>query len=93
VSTASFHPGGNEPSGPDDEASLWSQLGLPEPPYLDERREPPINRALLLRLIRRELTSEQARAVYWLVVSFVSWRDAHAQLVAEEFRRRPAGPP
>jgi hypothetical protein len=92
VNAASITPGDNDAEDDRDDRSLWSQLGLPEPEYLDESRAPPVDRSLLLRLIRRNLSAEQARTVYWLIISFVSWRDAHAELVAEEFRRRPPTP-
>jgi hypothetical protein len=92
VNAASIPSGENEAEDDRDAGTLWSQLGLPEPEYLDESQAPRVDRALLLRLIRRNLSAEEARAVYWLIISFVSWRDAHAELVADEFRRRPPTP-
>lgn len=65
-------------------------LGTP-PAFLDESLAPAVDRPLLAALARGELSEEQARAAYRLVVSFKSWSDAHAEAVAEAFRGRPPG--
>jgi hypothetical protein len=68
--------------------SLWAALGLPEPLRQDESLAPEIDHDLLVRLVRRELPEEQARAVYHLIHAFQSWTDAHAQVVTDEFHRQ-----
>jgi hypothetical protein len=68
--------------------SLWDELGLPEPPFFDENKAPPVDRELLRQLVRRELSEERDKAVGKLVVLFKSWSDAHLEVVREESRRR-----
>lgn len=63
----------------------------PPPTFQDESLAPAVDRPFLAALARGELSEEQARAAYRLVVSFKSWSDAHAEAVAEAFRGRPPG--
>lgn len=48
---------------------------------------PEVDHDLLLLLVRRELAEEAASLAFRLIYSFESWRNAHADLIAEEFRR------
>lgn len=70
------------------DVTLWQELGLPEPRFEDERTAPAVDRDLLGRLVRKELSEDASRDVYRLIVSYASWRDAHAQVVANEYRRQ-----
>jgi len=67
--------------------SLWAELGLPEPQAWPEDLAPTVDRDLLLRLVRRELSDEATRSCFRLIQAFTSWRDAHAEVLAAEFRR------
>lgn len=71
---------------PDDDQSLWEELGIPEPEYLDERLAPPVDRDLLRSFVRHELSELGSRAVARMIVTFVSWRDAHGDVLLEELR-------
>ena len=71
-------------------ASLWQALGIPEPEFRDESLGPAVDEELLLRLVRRELSPEQQRAVYLLIDSFRSWSEAHAKLLVTAFRQSQA---
>jgi hypothetical protein len=72
--------------------SLWQELGLREPKPLDERLAPPVDRELLLKLVRKELPEAAARSVYRLIVMFESWRQVHGEILAEEAgRAKPPG--
>lgn len=77
----------DEGSG-EENRSLWDELGLPEPAYLDESRAPAVDRSLILKMVRRELSEERAKAVGRLIVLFESWNDAHVEIVREELKRR-----
>lgn len=66
--------------------SLWAELGLTEPEFLDESLAPEIDEALLRRLVRQELPEKVARAVYRRIYSFKSWHHAHAQVLLDELR-------
>jgi hypothetical protein len=77
---------GADDSSNDADRSLWEELGIHEPVYLDERLAPPVDRELLRRLVRRELSELAARAVTRMIVTFVSWRDAHAEVLLAELR-------
>lgn len=68
-------------------ASLWKALNLPEPRRIDDRLAPEVDRDLLLRLVRKEIPGNAARAAYRLVHAFDSWKKAYAEIVIEEFRR------
>lgn len=54
----------------------------------DAALAPAVDQNLLLALVRGELSAEQSRAVYQFIHSFRSWNDAHAAVLAAEFRRR-----
>lgn len=75
----------NYPSIPTSLAAL-DELKL-DVRFRDDRLAPEIDRNLLQRLVRNELTVEASRAVFRLIHSFESWRNAHADIVVEEFRR------
>ena len=47
---------------------------------------PPVDEALLLKLVRRQLTRDEAREAYRLVHTFPEWNEAHSRLLVEEFR-------
>jgi hypothetical protein len=78
---------------PDDEElpkSLWAALGMPDPVFRDESFAPTVDRELLTRLVRSELSEPEARAAYRLIHSFKSWTTAHTEiLIAEYHRNRP----
>ena len=90
-------PDNPSPNRPPDEPScekaeelrqtLWEEFGLAPPAYRNESLAPEVDRDLLQKLVRRELPDKTARVVYWLVYSFRSWTDAHAEIVVSEFRR------
>ena len=81
-------PKSDDEGGGKETRSLWDELGLPEPPFLDESKAPPIDRELLRQMVRRELPEPRAKAVSKLVVLFKSWADAHREVRREESRRR-----
>lgn len=72
----------------EDDRSLWSELGLPELDLLEGGESPEVDRELLLRLVRRELTERAARIVYRLIYTYANWNDAHTQILVEEFAKR-----
>lgn len=74
--------------GDEETRSLWADLGLPEPAYLDERLAPKVDRELLVKLVRNELPASVARVAYRLIVMFASWSDVHDEVLAEKARRR-----
>ena len=74
--------------GEDERRSLWDELGLPEPPFLDESRAPPLDRELIRQMVRHELPEEREKEVGKLVVLFKSWSDAHYEIILEEMARR-----
>lgn len=78
----------HDEGGDEEFRSLWAELGLPEPEFLDESRAPPVNRELIEKLMRNELPRKAADEVYGCIVLFQSWSDAHKQVVDEELRRR-----
>lgn len=67
----------------------WNEIGGSAPAYEDDALAPDVDRPLLVRLIRGQLDPSSAAAVNRLVLSFASWRDAHAELAAAEFRTAP----
>lgn len=73
--------------------SLWSELGLPEPIYRPADQAPEVERDLLVRLSRGELSERNARIIYRLIHSFESWRDAHAEVVVDEYHRKQTSGP
>jgi hypothetical protein len=81
-------PNSGDEGGGEKVRSLWAELGLPEPPFLDEGRAPPIERELIRQMVRRELSEERSKAVGKLIVLFKSWSDAHLEILREETRRR-----
>ncbi len=81
-------PKSDDEEGGDENQSLWEELGLPEPPFLDEGRAPPVDRDLIRQMVRRELPEERAKELGKLVVLFKSWSDAHVEIVREELQRR-----
>ena len=74
--------------------SFWSELGLPETEYVDDELAPKIDKALLLRLVRQELSEEVARPLYRLIYSFSAWHQAYSAVMIEELKRlsRTANP-
>jgi hypothetical protein len=82
--------GADDVASEEEGRSLWEELGVTEPEYLDERLAPPVDRELLRRLVRHELSETAARAVSRMIVTFASWRDAHAEILLEEVKLRPA---
>lgn len=76
-------------------ASLWKWLDLPELRGSDAEA-PQVEREVLLKLARKELSPGAARAAYLLIDAFESWKKAFAEIVIEEFRRKrppPSQPP
>lgn len=76
------------------QASLWAELGLNEPEFLDESLAPQVDEVLLRKLIRQELPENVARATYRLICSFASWHHAHSKLLLAELqksRQHPEG--
>ncbi|MGH7136271.1 MAG: hypothetical protein ACREHD_11065 [Pirellulales bacterium] len=67
--------------------SLWADLGLTEPEFLDDSLAPDVDEGLLRRLVRQELPEKIARAVYRRIYSFASWHHAHAQVLLDELKK------
>ena len=67
------------------ERSSDSEFVLAPGDFRDESLAPEVDRELLMRLIRSELSEEASRAVYRLIHCFKSWRDLHAELTASHF--------
>lgn len=83
----------SSPLGKDDadvaRRQAWGELGATPPAFKDDALAPEVDRALLVRLVRGELAQQTAESVNRLILSFPSWRDAHAQVAAAEFRTTP----
>jgi hypothetical protein len=58
-----------------------------KPPFRDEALAPNVDQALIKALVRRELSTADARAVYRLVYSFKSWSDAHINALVRDYQR------
>ena len=69
--------------GEEERRALWDDLGLPEPPFLDESLAPPLDRELIRQMVRHELPEEREKAIGKLVVLFKSWSDAHREIVLD----------
>ncbi|HEX5443906.1 MAG TPA: hypothetical protein VFW87_08770 [Pirellulales bacterium] len=69
----------------------WNEIGGSAPGYEDDALAPAVDRPLLVDLIRGQLDPSAAAAVNLLILTFGSWRDAHAELAAAEFRTAPPG--
>lgn len=82
-------PKAEDEGGGEENRSLWDELGLPEPPFLDESRAPALDRELLRQMVRHELPEPRAKEVSKLVVLFKSWSDAHLEIFREETQHRP----
>lgn len=82
-------PKSDDEGGGEEFRSLWDELGLPEPPFLDESKAPPVDRELLRQMVRHELPEPRAKAISKLVVLFKSWSDAHLEIFREETDRPP----
>jgi hypothetical protein len=74
--------------GDEEPPSLWEELGLPEPDFLDESRAPVVDRDLIRKLMANELSEKRAKEVTRLIVLFRSWSDAHKEIIEEGLRRR-----
>jgi hypothetical protein len=68
--------------------SIWKLFNLPEPRRYPDRYAPKVDRELLLRLVRKELPRNSARAVYRLIDAFDCWRQTFAELVVKDFREK-----
>ncbi len=55
--------------------------------FRNECLAPEVDHELLRRLARKELSRETSRMAFRLIHSFESWRNAHADVVVEEFQR------
>lgn len=66
--------------------SLWTELDLDAPDFLDESMAPEVDEGLLRSLIRQELPEKISRALYRLICSFASWHHAHTKLLLEELK-------
>lgn len=60
--------------------------------FRNEDLAPAVDRNLLLALVRRQLSPNQARSVYQRIHAFRSWSEAHAEILIAEFRRQPLDP-
>ena len=85
--TDAGHPSETQDTEVRAQRSLWAELGLNEPDFLDESLAPEVDEPLLRSLIRQELPEKVARAVYRLICSFASWHHAHTKLLLEELKR------
>lgn len=82
-------PKSNDERGDDEFRSLWAELGLPEPEFLDESRAPPVKHDLIRQMMRDDLPKKAADEVYRYILLFRSWSDAHKEIVNELLRRPP----
>jgi hypothetical protein len=64
--TDAGHPSEDQETEVSEPHSLWAELGLNEPEYLDESLAPEVDEPLLRSLIRQELPEKVARTVYRL---------------------------
>lgn len=85
--TDAGHPNHDHKDEAGAQPSLWAELGLSEPEFLDESLAPEVDEALLHSLIRQELPEKVARAVYRLICSFESWHRMHTKVLLEELRK------
>ena len=53
-------PNTDDEEGGEENQSLWEELGLPEPPFLDKSRAPPVDRELIRQMVRCELPEKRA---------------------------------
>ncbi len=65
--------------------SLLVELDKPRPPFKDESLAPAVERALLWRLVRGELSDAEAEGAYRLVYSFRSWDEAHTEILVQHY--------
>ncbi|HVA51834.1 MAG TPA: hypothetical protein VNH11_36165 [Pirellulales bacterium] len=83
-----------EPSASDDKGGHqsdpgpWEMLGIPEPPFLDDRMAPQVDRQFLQKFVRGELPKPSAEIAARLVLLFASWHGAHQELLASERKGR-----
>lgn len=68
--------------------ALREFLGVTEPVRRDDEWAPPVDRDLILKLVRRELPENEARGVYKLIQLFQVWNDAHQVVLISEFHRK-----
>jgi len=59
---------------------------MSEADFLDESLAPPVDDELLIALVRRQLSRDEARDVYELIYSFRSWNAAHNRILITESR-------
>ncbi len=59
--------------------------------WSDESLAPTVDHGLLQALVRKELSDENARALYRLMHSFASWNAAHAEALVAEYHRVQGG--
>ncbi len=55
--------------------------------FSDESLAPDIDLDLLCSLVRQELVEAEERLVHRLIICFESWRDAHNEILIQEFLR------
>lgn len=60
---------------------------MSQPPFLDDRLAPQVDRAFLRRLVRGELPEPASAAACRLILLFASWSQAHREILAEEERQ------
>lgn len=70
--------------------SLLDLLNRSRPEFQDEALAPPVDRGLLGKLVRNELSEVRATEVYRLVISFRSWDEAHTEILTEFHRQSSA---
>lgn len=78
------HPSDDQNVNVAEPPSLWAELELDAPEFLDESLAPEVDEGLLRSLIRQELPEKVDRAVYQLICQFASWHRAHTKLLLEE---------
>src|ERR1700720_2031888 len=67
----------NEYVDPDGRFSLYEEFGVSEK-FMPEEGAPPVDRALLARLARKDLPPDQADHALTLTALFRSWHEAYA---------------
>lgn len=78
------HPSDDQNVSVAEPRSLWAELELDAPEFLDESLAPEVDEGILRSLIRQELPEKVDRAVYRLICQFASWHRAHTKLLLEE---------
>ena len=71
------------------EVAAWRELGFEDPPkYRDESTAPPVDRELLLRVVRHQASTQEQAKVHELTRNYRSWAKAEAGIGIKETGRK-----